>query len=227
MLNMRPSRTLSSLARIALTLNSKNGRDDKVSHKKPTRSGLICITDHQVINDYSTVLSRLPKGSILLFRDYDLPDRAEKALALRKLAQHCGHQFWLAGDIALAMKVKADGVHIPEWQQYQIPQIRKKIRPNMVISTAIHKLPRLSSFKAWAQYVDLALLSPIFPTASHLEAKGLGPIRAALQVQAISRVMNKPVSFYALGGLDARRAARLNLCPFSGIAGISLGRAIC
>ena len=58
----------------------------------------------------------------------------------------------------------------------------------------------------------LALVSPVFPTRSHPGAPALGVARAAALARAL------PLPAFALGGLDARGAARLRGTPFQGIA---------
>jgi len=62
------------------------------------------------------------------------------------------------------------------------------------------------------KFVDALLLSPIFPTRSHLQAVALTPVRANRMAQALS------VPVYALGGVTSRNARLLQ--GFSGIAGI-------
>ena len=59
-----------------------------------------------------------------------------------------------------------------------------------------------------------ALLSPVFPTASHPGAPTLGPVRFAGLVRA------SPLPVYALGGIDARRARRLAGTGACGLAGV-------
>ena len=61
---------------------------------------------------------------------------------------------------------------------------------------------------------DAALLAPVFATASHPDARALGPHRFA----ALSRQSRLPV--YALGGIDRDRAQLLQGTGAVGIAGI-------
>lgn len=60
----------------------------------------------------------------------------------------------------------------------------------------------------------ILLLSPMFPTRSHPEAPALPRMRAA----ALARLAGQPL--LALGGMDARRFARVRALGFDGWAGI-------
>ncbi len=60
--------------------------------------------------------------------------------------------------------------------------------------------------------LDAVFLSPVFPTGSHPERSALSAMRA----NAVARALTVPV--YALGGIDARKAALLR--GFIGIAAI-------
>jgi thiamine-phosphate pyrophosphorylase len=62
--------------------------------------------------------------------------------------------------------------------------------------------------------VDAVLLSPVFATASHPDARTLGPLRFARWAR------ESPVPVYALGGIDAARARRLRGSGAVGFAGI-------
>ena len=64
----------------------------------------------------------------------------------------------------------------------------------------VHSLRELAKLKR----ADAVLLSPVFPTRSHHGAQALGPLRFRL----IAARAKLPV--IALGGMDHRRAARLN-----------------
>jgi thiamine-phosphate pyrophosphorylase len=61
---------------------------------------------------------------------------------------------------------------------------------------------------------DFVFLSPVFPTRSHPGAAALGPIRFGL----LARGTHVPV--IALGGMDPRRAQRLEKFNVYGWAGI-------
>lgn len=64
----------------------------------------------------------------------------------------------------------------------------------------------------------MVLLSPLFPTDSHPDWKPLKRMRAA----AFARLARRKL--IALGGMDARRFARIRHLGFKGWAGISAFR---
>ena len=64
----------------------------------------------------------------------------------------------------------------------------------------------------------LILLSPMFPTSTHPEWKPIPPMRAA----ALARLGGRKL--VALGGMDARKFARIKPLGFHGWAGISAFR---
>jgi thiamine-phosphate pyrophosphorylase len=73
---------------------------------------------------------------------------------------------------------------------------------------------RRALLKRWT----LILLSPLYPTRSHPDWKPLPRMRAA----ALARLGRRKL--FALGGMDARRFARVRRLGFQGWAGISAFR---
>jgi thiamine-phosphate pyrophosphorylase len=82
----------------------------------------------------------------------------------------------------------------------------------VILTVACHDRAALARAKALG--ADAAFLSPVFPTASHPGARGLGGLRAAL----LARQAGLPV--LALGGVSARRAAALTKQGFRGFAAV-------
>jgi thiamine-phosphate pyrophosphorylase len=81
------------------------------------------------------------------------------------------------------------------------------------MTAACHSLHALR--QAERAGADLALLSPVFPTASHPGGHVLGPFRAS----AIARASGMPV--LAMGGIDAATTCRLPP-TFFGVAAIGM-----
>jgi len=67
---------------------------------------------------------------------------------------------------------------------------------------------------AFAQRLRAVLLSPVFATQSHADARALGPCRLRFIAQ------QSPVAVYALGGVDAMSAGRLKGARLAGLAAI-------
>ncbi len=80
----------------------------------------------------------------------------------------------------------------------------------------VHNLPELRA--ALLARTALILLSPIYPTASHPEWAPIPRMRGA----AMARLGGRRL--IALGGMDARRFARISGLGFQGWAGISAFR---
>ena len=144
------------------------------------------------------IAARLPRGSGVIYRDYAAPDRAAYAAEMAKLARRRGLVLLVAGDAALARAVGAAGLHLPEHR------LGRRLPPppgGGLVTAAVHS--RQAILRAARAGVDAVLLSPVFATKSHPDARPIGPHRLA----RLLRVSCLPV--YALGGIDATRARRL------------------
>jgi thiamine-phosphate pyrophosphorylase len=107
------------------------------------------------------------------------------------------------GDWRLAAAVRANGVHLPEGIAAALvaPGLRLWLRRGRMLTVACHGRRGLA--RARALGADAALLSPVFHTASHPGAPGLGALRFA---QWAARA---GVPVVALGGVNARTAKAL------------------
>ncbi|MBN8484045.1 MAG: thiamine phosphate synthase [Sphingomonadales bacterium] len=144
-------------------------------------------------------LMRLPRGSGLIFRHYHLPqgERLARLRQLQRIARARGHTVALAGSAAQARRWGAQAA-------YSADLARGAALLRLVMVHSLRELRR-------AARADAVLLSPVFPTRSHPGGKALGPLRW----HAISAHARVPV--IALGGMDARRAARLKARHWAGI----------
>lgn len=155
------------------------------------------------------MVAALPRGSAMILRHYDAPDRSELAFDLARLRRHYGFRLLIGADWRLACAVGADGVHLPERQAHHARACRR--RSSWLVTVAAHSQGAVQ--RAQTAGADAVLLSPVFATASHPGATTLGPVRFA-------RITNHcSVAVYALGGIDATNARRL--VGAVGIAGIS------
>jgi thiamine-phosphate pyrophosphorylase len=186
-----------------------------LSNRQPSLNALLCsakrlnadmplvlMTDERKA-DWAGAAARLPRGSIVVVRSRDAKKRAALAETLYGLAP-----LLIAGDPVLALDIGAAGLHLPQARMKEAHHWRLR-RPDWIITSSAHTLSALMH----AHVLDAVFLSPVFATASHADARPLGPVRAALiAAQA-------PVPVYALGGVTARNAPRL-ANAFSGIAAI-------
>ncbi|HEX6956769.1 MAG TPA: thiamine phosphate synthase [Ferrovibrio sp.] len=175
---------------------------------------LLAVTDLRRMADPRPMIERLPRGSGVLFRHYELPRAARLQLA-RQIAALCrqrGLFLLVAGDAPLAQAVGADGLHLPEWMLHG----RRRPRGGWLVTAAAHNAAAIA--RAARGGAAAVLISPVFATASHPGAKALGPVRfAALAAQARRRGL----LVYALGGIDAATLKRLRPVPKTGIAAIA------
>lgn len=171
---------------------------------------LILMTDEVRLPEPHLAIKQLPAGSIVIFRDYDHPEREALARSLRFVAQQSGCWFLVAADVALARRTGADGVHLPEYLLYQCPINRHGFT---LVTAACHS--RGAIWRARQMRIDLALVSPVFDTGSHPGARSLG-------VHRLSRLIDgSGQSVAALGGVSKNTAASLRDLSLAGVAGIS------
>ena len=149
-----------------------------------------------------------PCGSahVVIFRHYTTKNRAALARLWRQTLP--GVVFLVAGDPALALAVKADGVHYPQWHLKNGRPL-KRLKPHWYVSAAAHD--EVSALRARRAGADLILLSPVFPTPHKGTPLGvLGFARLALSVRGQG---------VALGGLQKHHWRRLRQAGAVGLAG--------
>ena len=147
-----------------------------------------------------------------MLRDYGLVHRRLLGERLREICRIKRLLFLVAGDGRLAATLSANGLHLRETQILEIPSWRTRY-PNWLITVAAHS--RKAVLKAGNAGAHAALISPIFKTDSHPDAKPLG-ITKLRRLVALS-----PIPLYALGGLNPKNQAQLTNIGLAGIAGIS------
>lgn len=166
---------------------------------------LALLTDDERLSDPLAAARALPRGSMVVVRARDATRREALAQALLALARTRGLTILVAEDAAMATRVGADGLHLPERRAREAAHWRAR-HPAWIITAAAHALG------AVPPGLDAVFLSAVFATASHPGRMALSAVRA----NAMARAMMLPV--YALGGIDARNAALLH--GFAGIAAI-------
>jgi thiamine-phosphate pyrophosphorylase len=164
---------------------------------------LVLMTDDRKC-DWARAARALPRGSVVVVRARDTKQRLALAKALHGIAP-----LLIADDPALAARIGAAGLHLPEARMKEAAHWRARF-PHWIITSSAHSLRALMG----AHLLDAVFLSPVFATASHRQARPLTPLRAAFIAA------HAPVPVYALGGVSSRNAALL-APAFSGIAAIS------
>lgn len=173
---------------------------------------LIFVTDPGRTPRPWEIAARLPAGAAVIHRGFGRPEAAEEAARLREATRKSGVRLLIGLDLDLAVRIAADGLHLPEGAWAQAQAARGAVS---LVTIAAHSKDALH--RAEEAGVDAAILSPVFPTTS---PSGGEPMGAATfgRLVADSR---KPV--YALGGVTAANAARLvgsgacGLCAVDGV----------
>ena len=173
---------------------------------------LIFITDRQRQPHPEVIASALPRGSAVLFRDYGLLERKHLGKKLKVICQKKRLIFLVAGDGGLAYNLSANGIHLSEVHIQTVPYWRAR-HPKWLITVAAHSESALH--RAAMAGAHAALLSPIFKTQSHPDAKPLGTSRLRRLVASC------PIPIYALGGVNMRTQRLLGNIKLCGLAGIS------
>jgi thiamine-phosphate pyrophosphorylase len=175
---------------------------------------LALLTDARRLPDPLAAAARLPAGSFVILRHYGA---AERDLLAQRLAVLCRARrlaLLVAADFDLAVALKS-GLHLPEGLVAKA-SVRIRLwhrRGGRWLTAAAHG--RSALVRAAALRADAALLSPVFPTASHPAARPLGPV----VFRRLVRQAGLPV--YALGGVNAATILRLSGSGAAGVAAVS------
>lgn len=162
---------------------------------RQTLPELWLISDERNDAELEHALRWLPRGSGFIYRHYHLStdERIARFATLARIAEARGHTIVVAGD------------------GYGPPATLKR-RDILRLATA-HTLREIGHVNR--ADADAVLLSPVFPTRSHPNAKALGPARFRL----LARYAKAPV--IALGGMTRHRAKMLRWPRWAAIDGLS------
>jgi thiamine-phosphate pyrophosphorylase len=174
------------------------------------------FTDPARIADPEAILSRLPRGSGIVYRAFGAPDALTLGRRLGGLARRKGIAFFVGADAALARSLRADGVHLPERLAFRAG-VNRSLRRRFRLTGAAHGMAAV--LRARGAGLDALVVSPVFPSASPSAGRPLGTRRLA----ALARASPAPV--YALGGVDAftaRGLARTGVIGFAAVEALTL-----
>lgn len=159
---------------------------------------LYLLGDPARLPDPRAAAARLPPGAAVLARGLS----PGVVAGLAALARRRRLRLLVAGDGRAALRIGA-GLHLPDRRGTAglLPFLLARRRRGLLLTAAAHGRAGLA--RARRLGADAVLLSPVFPTASHPGAPGLGPWRWA----ALARRAGRPV--VALGGVAAGNAGRL------------------
>lgn len=215
-----------TLADIANRLNQEYCQNYWQDHKKGQGlPSLFFVTDQHAVPYPEKVISELGQGAAVIFRDYEHPSRAALCAELAKLCRKKNILFLVAGDILLAEKIGAGGVHLPEMMMMQAGDIRRNY-PHWMITAACHDINSVK--KAARLPIDAALIAPVFPTYSHA-----GTLTGELRTLGLRGVENmvkaSGLPLYGLGGISSLNGHELigsGLVGLAAIRGFQIGQKI-
>ncbi len=150
----------------------------------------------------------MPKGSAVIYRDYDDPRRRAAARRFAAICRSRGVLLLIGDDASLAEEIGADGVHLPA---RALGKPRSAGEPGL-LTASCHSLAELHL--AAEAGADLAVLGPAFETESHPGLEYLG----AARFRALAAAAPLPV--LALGGVDEANASLLSAKNVVGLAAI-------
>jgi len=192
---------------------------------------LILITDsHRLEADrFLAQVEASLRGGVdaVLVREKQMDSARLLALAsrLRLLTRDHGARLLVHTQADIAVAVDADGVHVAAADIRELPGMRRWLGAlPMSLSASCHSAAELAA--AAAAGADFALLSPVFPTASHPDAPHLGierfrqlatgaalPVLALGGITATNRTQLADYAVAVVGALldatDAESAARV------------------
>jgi len=173
--------------------------------------------DAQTLRVVREVGDALPRGAFgVQLRDNARSRDLVRGLAerLRVVTRVSGALFVVNGDVALAVDVGADGVHLgggaPAFA------VARDAFPNGWVSVAAHS--DADVVRALDDRADAVLVSPIFETPGKGPPRGLHALERAAALADPHRL-----AVYALGGVDASRASA---CLAAGAHGVAVIRAL-
>ncbi len=157
------------------------------------------------------MIATLPRGAGVVYRAFGAADAVSQGRRLASAARRRGLLFLVGADAALASRLGADGVHLPQRLVGATPGLRRA-RPDWLITAAAHSARALAAARLAG--VDAVVASPVFPSRSPSAGRPIGPLRLAQWASW------SPVPVYALGGVNAETARRLIAIPLAGFAAI-------
>ncbi len=182
--------------------------------KKIPTSGLYCITGEEFSRGRTNVeVAREMVAAdikIIQYREKDKPSRQKyrECLEIREITAEADVVFIVNDDVALALAVQADGVHIGQ-DDLPLEKVRELVGGEFIIGLSTHA-PRQAE-EAVAKGADYIGVGPLFTTFTK---KDVGAPVGLAYLDYV--VKNCPLPFVAIGGIKehnigevARHGARL------------------
>ncbi|HWR40929.1 MAG TPA: thiamine phosphate synthase [Patescibacteria group bacterium] len=158
-------------------------------------NGLYCLTGMDFSRGRSNreVVEKMLEAGVrvIQYREKELPSgqKYRECLEIREMTRRAGALMIVNDDIAIAILVAADGVHIGQ-DDLPLEQVRHLVGPHMLIGLSTHS--RQQAIDAANRGADYIGVGPVFATATKADAaaaiglEGLKDIAAAVNIPVVA-----------------------------------------
>ena len=168
------------------------------------KSPLLClVTDRNRTScrALESVVAEAVEGgaNMIQFRDRDMQeaDRLHVAVKLREITENKA-LFIVNGDVDLAKKVRADGIHFPEKHVFDADS--EKLKKSFILGKSVHSLEMAT--KAASEGIDYLIVGTLFPSKSHPQGRSSG----TKIIEDISRKVSVPL--IGIGGISSQNCQK-------------------
>ena len=147
----------------------------------------------------------------IIYRNYENKKNDNELNKIAKICKKKRYKLFIANDLKLAVKVKADGIYIPSFNKNIVNSIGLNNKKLLVIGSA-HNQKEIKI--KIAQQCNAIFLSPIFPITKSETYLGIN------KFNLLSNLNN--INILALGGINENNYSKLKMLKIAGFGGISL-----
>lgn len=140
----------------------------------------------------------------------------ELGLVCRETCQRHQIPFVVNDDLVLALKLKADGIHVGQSDQRLAEVLRKGQEVGMAVGFSVNNLTQFQVAKTISG-IDYLGVGPVFPTQSKVDAQPVLGLAALEEIVAENN--GKPL--VAIGGIDLSNSKEVRGTGVDGLAFIS------
>jgi thiamine-phosphate pyrophosphorylase len=193
-------------------VRKRGGRTGAARKGLPT---LLFFTDPARTPDAEAIARRLPPGAAIVFRAFGAAGAEAQGHRLLAIARARRLVLLVGADWALARRLGADGVHLPERLAHRAGRL-KAANPRWIVTAAAHS--PAAARRGLRLGADAVVASTAFASRSPSAGRPMGAVRLAILV----RLAQGPV--YALGGVDNEKARLLKDTGLVGLAAVDAFR---
>jgi len=176
---------------------------------------LLFFTDPGRTPDPEAIAQRLPRGTGVVFRAFGAADSEARGRRLMAIAQARGLVLLIGADAALAARLGAHGVHLPERLAHRARRL-KAAHPGWMVTAAAHSAR--AARQGFAAGADAVVVSTAFASRSPSAGPPIGPLRLAILARRAGGLV------YGLGGVDNKKARLLKDTGLAGLAAVDAFR---